>query len=88
MNIQEGDQVLVNLSPFIGSLRRNKEAIPCRVLAVDGPHVEIRTVSPYREFSLRVQRTWIEGRPEPDEGVACSRVRSSTAAEVRQAAWE
>ncbi len=60
MNIQEGDQVLVNLAPFIGSTRRSKEAIPCRVVAIDGPHVEVRTDHPYRELSLRVARSWID----------------------------
>jgi hypothetical protein len=60
MNIQEGDQVLVNLAPFIGSRRRSKEAIPCRVIAIDGPHIEISTHDPYRELSLWVERTWID----------------------------
>jgi hypothetical protein len=60
MNIQKGDQILVNLAPFIGSLRRNKEAIPCRVVAVDGPHIEVSTDYPYRKLSLRVERTWLE----------------------------
>jgi hypothetical protein len=64
MEVQKGDRVLVNLAPFIGSVRRKEESISCRVLAVDGPHVEVRTESPYREFSLRVQNTWIEGRLE------------------------
>ena len=60
MNIQEGDQVLVNLAPFIGSRRRSKEAIPCRVIAIDGPHIEISTHDPYRELSLWVEKTWID----------------------------
>jgi hypothetical protein len=66
MDIQKGDQVLVNLAPFIGSVRRSKEAIPCRVVAVDGPHIEISTAYPYRELSLRVERTWIEVRAEKE----------------------
>jgi hypothetical protein len=74
MNIQEGDQVLVNLAPFIGLLRRSKKSIPCRVVAIDGPHIVIRVGPPYRELSLRVQRTWIEGKPESGEGVALSQV--------------
>ena len=60
MTIRKGDPILVNLAPFIGSVRRSREAIPCRVLAVDDPYVEVSTTYPYREFSLRVERTWIE----------------------------
>ncbi len=60
MDIQEGDKILVNLAPFIGSRQRCKEAISCRVIAVDGPHIEISTHYPYRELSLWVQRTWID----------------------------
>lgn len=83
MNIHEGDRVLVNLAPFIGSGRRCNECIPCRVLAVDATHVEVRTEYPLRGFSLSVPATWIEGKLEPDEGEARSRVRFATAAEVR-----
>ena len=64
MKFQEGDQVRVNLAPFIGSLRRNKEAIPCRVVAIDGPHIEVRTAHPYREFSLWVETAWIDSGEE------------------------
>lgn len=60
MDIHEGDQVLVNLAPFIGSPRHCKEAIPCKLAAIDGRHVEISTHFPYRELSLRVERTWID----------------------------
>ena len=60
MKVREGDQVLVNLAPFIGSMRRCAEAIPCRVVAIDGPHVEIRTSDPYRELSLWIDSTWID----------------------------
>ena len=74
MNIQEGDQVLVNLAPFIGLTRRSKKSIPCRVVVIDGPHIEIRVGPPYRELSLRVQKSWIEEKLESDEGIACSRV--------------
>ena len=88
MDIKRGDCVLVNLAPFIGTSQRNKESIPCRVLAVDTNHVEIRTDHPYREFSLRVQATWIEGKLESDEEIADHRLRSTTAAEVRQSTVE
>ena len=66
MDIQEGDWVLVNLAPFIGSIRRSHESIPCRVLAADATHVEVLTEDPFREVSLRVLTTWIEGKLEPD----------------------
>jgi hypothetical protein len=60
MDVREGDRVLVNVAAFIGSAQRKAEAIPCTVLAVDGPHLEIRTQPPYREFSMRVDKTWID----------------------------
>jgi len=70
MTIQKGDRLLVNLAPFIGSVRRSGEAVPCRVLAVDGPYVEISTAYPYRELSLRVARTWIEADVEKEASSA------------------
>ena len=60
IQIQKGDRLLVNLAPFIGSVRRSREVVPCQVVAVDGPYVEISTAYPFRELSLRVERTWIE----------------------------
>lgn len=60
MQVQKGDRVRVNLAPFIGSVKRNKEAIPCLVVAIDGSHVEIRTGHPYRELLLWVETTWID----------------------------
>jgi hypothetical protein len=66
VDIQEGDWVLVNLAPFIGTSRRSHESIPCRVLAADATHVEVRTEDPFREVSLRVLTTWIDGKLEPD----------------------
>ncbi|MGA2617672.1 MAG: hypothetical protein ABSF26_08690 [Thermoguttaceae bacterium] len=66
MNYHEGDQVLVNVAPFIGSLRRNKDSVPCRVIAIHGSHVEVRTEPPYREVSLRILPSWIERKLEPD----------------------
>ena len=64
MKIRTGDQVLVNVAPFIGSMRRHRESVPCRVLTVDDSRVEVRTQFPCREFSLWVASTWIEGRAE------------------------
>lgn len=68
MDIGKGDRVLVNLAPFIGSVRRCNESVPCRVLAVDADHVEVRTAHPFREFSLRVRNTWIEEKLDSEEG--------------------
>ena len=65
MDIHEGDHVLVNVAPFIGSLRRNKQSVTCEVLAVQGDEVEIGTLPPYREFTLRVERYWIDRKLEP-----------------------
>ena len=70
MTIRKGDPILVNLAPFIGSVRRSGEAIPCRVLAVDGPYVEISTAYPYRELSLRIESTWIEADVEKEASSA------------------
>ena len=65
MDIHEGDHVLVNVAPFIGSLRRNKQSVTCEVLAFDGDEVEVRTLPPCREFTLRIERFWIDRKLEP-----------------------
>jgi hypothetical protein len=65
MEIQVGDHVLVNVAPFIGSLRRNKQSVACEVLAVQDDEVEIRTLAPCREVSLTVERYWIDCKLEP-----------------------
>jgi len=65
MDIREGDHVLVNVAPFIGSLRRNKQSVTCEVLAIYGDEVEIRTLPPCREFTLRIERFWIDCKLEP-----------------------
>jgi len=65
MEVHKGDQVMVNVAPFIGSLRRNKQSVACEVLAVRGDEVEIRTLPPYREFTLSVERFWIDRKLEP-----------------------
>jgi hypothetical protein len=67
MEFREGDRVLVNLAPFIGSSRRSQVQVPCRVLAVNGTHVEVGTEYPFRELSLRVLGGWIEGKLAPSE---------------------
>jgi len=67
MEVQRGDRVLVNVAPFIGSLRRHPESIPCSVLEVDLPWVQVRTESPYREVTLAVLCTWIDKRLDPGD---------------------
>lgn len=79
MEIRRGDRVHVNVAPFIGSSRRNKESVPCSVLAVEFPRVQVRTESPYREVTLWVLSGWIEGALE--SAVCSSR---SPGAEFRQ----
>jgi hypothetical protein len=70
MNVRMGDWVFVNVAPFIGSLRRNRESVLCRVLAIDGPQVEVLTQCPCREFALWVASTWIEGKAEEPMGAS------------------
>lgn len=60
MEIREGDHVRVNLAPFIGSVMRSKQSVPCRVLSIDGIHVEVCTEHPCRELSLWVLASWVE----------------------------
>jgi hypothetical protein len=60
MKVQQGDRVMVNVAPFIGSVMRSKESVPCEVLGVDGIHVHVRTDPPYRDVSLWVLSSWIE----------------------------
>jgi hypothetical protein len=63
MDVQKGDRVMVNVAPFIGSVMRGHEAIPCEVLEVDGIQVHVRAESPYRDVSLWILSSWVEGRP-------------------------
>ena len=67
MGIQQGEHVLVNLAPFIGSSRHSKESIPCDVLAIDGTSVEVETKEPYRRVSLWVGASWIDSKLEHTE---------------------
>ena len=62
MGIQKGDRVLVNVAPFIGSVMRGNESIPCEVLDVDGLQVYVRAEPPYRGVSLWVLSSWVDGR--------------------------
>jgi hypothetical protein len=62
MNIQKGDRVMVNVAPFIGSIMRSNESIPCEILDVDGIQVHVRAEPPYRGVSLWVLSSWVDGR--------------------------
>jgi hypothetical protein len=62
MDVRKGDRVLVNVAPFIGSIVRCDDSIPCEVLAIDGVQVHVRVQPPYRDVSLWVLSSWIEGR--------------------------
>jgi hypothetical protein len=62
MDVQKGDRVLVNVAPFIGSAMRCDESIPCEVLAVDGMKAHVRVEPPYRNVSLWVLSSWVDGR--------------------------
>jgi hypothetical protein len=76
MEVRQGDRVLVNVAPFIGSLRRHKESVPCTVLATESARVQVRTENPYREVTLWVPSSWIEQRLGPKE---CSGAASNPA---------
>jgi len=65
MDVRKGDHVQVNVAPFIGSLRRNKQSVACQVLAVHGDEIEVCTLPPCREFTLRIKRFWIDHKLEP-----------------------
>lgn len=58
--VKQGDAIMVNLAPFIGSAQRSKESVPCLVVAVEGGDVQVRTRHPFRDISLRVQSDWID----------------------------
>ncbi len=63
MQVRKGDRVLVNVAPFIGSIMRGNESIPCEVIDVNGLQVQVRAEPPYREVSLWVLADWIDDRP-------------------------
>lgn len=65
MDLRAGDMVLVNVAPFIGSLRRNKQSVTCEVLEVRGDDIEIRTLAPCREVSITIERDWVDRKLAP-----------------------
>jgi hypothetical protein len=60
MDIREGNHVMVNLAPFIGSKVRSGQSVACRVTAVEGDHVQVTTEFPYRSVTLWIPPRWIE----------------------------
>jgi hypothetical protein len=60
MNVHEGDRVLVNVAPFIASVRRQPSSVRCHVLQVAEGRVLVSTQSPCRQFDLWVEDVWIE----------------------------
>ncbi len=73
MEIEKGDRVLVNLAPFIGSLMRSAQSIPCEVLDADGIQVCVCAEPPYRQVSLWVLSSWIDGQLDQRRELANSR---------------
>ena len=72
MEIEKGDRVLVNVAPFIGSIMRGNESIPCEVLEVDGIQVHVRAEPPYRGVSLWILSSWIDGRSQQKQDLLAS----------------
>jgi hypothetical protein len=60
MNFAQGDRVLVNLAPFIGSVRRSSDSVACEIVAVDDDQVQVRPEPPCRGLLLWVDVDWIE----------------------------
>jgi hypothetical protein len=72
MDIRKGDHVLVNVAPFIGSVMRCDESIPCEVLDVEGIQVHVRAEPPYRAAALWVLSSWIDGRRRKEQELMSS----------------
>jgi hypothetical protein len=72
MDIRKGDRVLINVAPFIGSATRCEDSVPCEVLAVDVLRMHVRVEPPYREVSLWVLSSWMDGRLEEKEELSLS----------------
>ena len=54
MSVRQGDRVLVNIAPFIGSTIRSEQSVPCRVLGVRVDEVQVCPEPPCREVTLWV----------------------------------
>jgi hypothetical protein len=70
MDLHVGDTVLVNAAAFIASRLRNRVAVPCEVLEVDGDRFLARTKFPYRIFTIWVSREWLEDADFVTESVS------------------
>lgn len=68
MEICEGDRVMVNLAPFIGSRAPSKQWIPCTVRDVDEDRVLVETEPPHRPVELWVAASWILAGDDPEAG--------------------
>ncbi|MFZ5833418.1 MAG: hypothetical protein ACOY3P_25300 [Planctomycetota bacterium] len=60
MSIEPGDQLRINLAPFIGSAVRSRTSIPCEVQQVTDSGLDVTPRPPYRQFVFSVGRRWVE----------------------------
>ncbi len=60
MSLRQGDRVLVNVAPFIGSARRSKESVPCAICAIAEDRIQVSPEAPYRRVVLWVDRDWVD----------------------------
>lgn len=67
MFLHEGDRVWVNVAAFIASPRRREDQVPCDILAVAEDRVLVKTLLPYRVFTLWIDTVWVEGCVEVDD---------------------
>lgn len=63
MEIHPGDQLEVNLAPFIGSPIRSRHTVSCRAVAVREGLIQVIAEPPCREVEMWVEPRWVE--PEP-----------------------
>lgn len=60
MEIHSGDQLFVNLAPFIGSPVRSRHRVLCRAVAVEEGLVHVIVEPPCREVEMWVEPQWVE----------------------------
>lgn len=63
MKLKVGDQVMVDVAPFIASPLERGDAVACSVLEVDGRRVKVCTCDPLREIELWIDDRWIQQAP-------------------------
>jgi hypothetical protein len=66
MEVHAGDSARINAAAFTGSRLRNREAIPCDVLAVEESRLQVKTRFPYRVFTMWVGAEWLEDAEHPE----------------------